>query len=86
MVVISVDTFTCQNRFDYIHTRTRSLARIYLAGEDIVVVQLSPLPHQENSMLETVNTCMTSVYACMWAPVDYLRIFFSHSRRCLTAR
>jgi hypothetical protein len=43
---------------------------IYLAG-DIVVVQLSPIPHQQNSMLETVNTCMTSVYICVLPSIIY---------------
>ena len=43
---------------------------IYLAG-DMVVVQLSPLPHRQNSMLETVNTCMTSVYICVLPSIIY---------------
>lgn len=43
---------------------------IYLAG-DMVVVQLSPLRHQQNSMLETVNTCMTSVYICVLPSIIY---------------
>lgn len=50
--------------------RTDLIVYIYLAG-DIVVVQLSPIPHQQNSMLETVNTCMTSVYICMLSSIIY---------------
>ncbi len=70
MLVISVCIFVYIYIYRRSFGRTDLIVYIYLAG-DIVVVQLSPIPHQQNLMLETVNTCMTSVYICMLPSIIY---------------